>query len=714
MILRNGSTIHLQGKNISYVMFQTEEKELLHFYFGKKIADSDYSNMEEEWKEQYGFPSNEFPLDVYPQEYPAFGWSDLRNPAYQVLNSSGNAVSHLLVKDTIIHESMTMDIDGMPSLFQGDQHADTLEVVLVDENIGLQVQLFYTVYDEYDIIARYNVITNVSDSDKRLLSAYSTSLDLPIGDYDMIYFPGTWAKEREMVRTPLTMGIKAEAENSRGMSSHQMNPFVMIASPNADEQYGEVYAFSLIYSGNHSTVANVDQYGNLRVQQGINPYQFQWDLKSGESFVTPQSVMCYSNQGFAQMSLEYQHLYHNNLMRSKWKDRVRPILINNWEGTYFKFTEEKLLDMAKLAKETGIELFVLDDGWFGKRDNDACSLGDWVVHKEKMPSGIDGFAKKINDLGMKFGLWFEPEMVSPDSDLYRAHPDWAVQVPERTPVESRHQLILDLSRDDVCDYIIKAVCDILASANIEYVKWDMNRQMTDMPCLGYNHKYTLGFYRIMSAITEAFPDVLFEGCCSGGGRFDAGVLAYMPQIWTSDNSDALSRMQIQYSTSMCYPSYSMAAHVTASPNHQLGRITTLKTRADVAYIGDFGYELDITKCSEEELEEIKEQIVFQKKIRHLMCEGDFYRLSNPYETNFCGWQVVSKDKKKVFVFTSKILSYANGKSPYVKLAGLDENQQYRNLRTGIVYSGALLMYKGVKANYAKQDFATEVMEFEMA
>ena len=712
MITKNGNTIHLQGRDISYIMFENESGDLLHFYFGKKIDDCDYSQMKEEWQEEWGFATNEFPLDVYPQEYPSYGYSDLRNPAYQTVNKFGNAVSRLRVREYKIHNNTVSEISGMPCLFKGSKNADTLEVILYDEIIDLEVRLYYTVFDEYNIIARNAVIINNSDTDIELMSAYSANIDLPMGDYDIIHFAGAWGREREMVRTPLKMGMKAEVENARGGSGHQINPFVMIAESKADEVHGEVYGFSLIYSGNHSTVAKIDQFGGLRVQQGINPHQFRWKLKQGESFCTPQSVICYSDSGFGKMSREYHDVYRSNLMRNKWTHKNRPILINNWEGTYFDFTEDKLIAMAKKAKEAGIELFVLDDGWFGKRDNDRCSLGDWTVNMEKLPSGIDGLAKKINETGLKFGLWFEPEMVNPDSDLYRAHPDWAVKAEERTPVEIRHQLVLDLSRDDVCEYIINAVSNILSSANIEYVKWDMNRQITDMPYPGYNHKYTLGYYKVMSAITSAFPDVLFEGCSAGGGRFDAGVLAYMPQIWASDNSDAIARLKIQYSTSMCYPVYSISTHVTASPNHQCGRTTSLKTRADVAYAGTFGYELDITKTTDEEFEEIRQQIEFDRSIAPLVREGDFYRLVSPYETNYCSWEIVSKDKKKVLLFSCKVLSVAMSKNPRLKLQGLEADKQYRDAETGRIYSGAFLMNKGIKMNYAYTDFATEVKLFD--
>lgn len=713
MITQNGKTIHLTGREFSYVMFIDEFNNLLHFHFGKKIADLDYSLMEEEWTQALGFVSDRRCLDVYQQEYPSYGYTDLRNPAYQVKNKFGNMVSALTVKNYVIQNGEVPEISGMPALYKGNCHADTLKVILEDVTIGLEVHLLYTVFEEYNVIARSAVLINKSDENMCINSAYSASVDFPQGEYDVIHFPGSWGRERDRVRTHLTMGLKAELESARGGSSAQLNPFVMITSPDADEVHGEVYGFALCYSGNHSTVAKIDQFGFLRVQQGLNPHQFEWFLGAGETFETPQSIICYSDEGFGKMSREYHDLIRNNLMRSKWADKDRPVLINNWEGTYFKFTEEKLLAMADKAAAVGIDLFVLDDGWFGKRDDDRSGLGDWFVNRKKLPLGIDGLAAKMNEKGLKFGLWFEPEMVNPDSDLYRAHPDWAVHVEERNPVLSRHQLVLDLSKDEVCEYIIRVVSDILENANIEYVKWDMNRQITDMPCGGYNHKYTLGYYKIMSTITERFPHILFEGCSSGGARFDLGVLAYMPQIWASDNSDAVARLKIQYATSMCYPISTISSHVTASPNHQCGRLTSLKTRADVAYMGAFGYELDITKMTEEELATVKEQIKLDKKLQTLMRTGDFYRILDPYETNYCSWEVVSKDRKKAFLFVGRVLTKAQTKEAPIKLQGIDESKFYRNVFTGKEYPGSMLMHRGIRPCFKWEDFATDIFMFEV-
>ncbi len=712
IITKIGNTVHLQGKSTSYIMFIDEHRNLLHFYYGNKIATDDYSLMRNQWDKRFGFASNFFSLDAQAREYPDYGRTDLRIPAYEINNKYGNTTGELKVQDLIIHKNEPADIKDMPGLFKGNCHADTLEVILCDDAVDFEVRLFYTVFDEYDIVARNAVLKNKSDRAISLESAFSLCLDLPIDSYDMIYFPGSWGREREMQRIPLKMGLKAEVSSARGGSSSQMNPFVMIATDNADENNGSVYGFSLIYSGNHATIAMTDHNMGLRILQGINPNEFRWTLKPSESFCTPQSVVCYSNKGFGKMSREFHDVFRNNIMKNSWCEKDRPILVNNWEGTYFDFDEEKLLKMARRAKDAGIEMFVLDDGWFGNRDDDKRSLGDWVVNTKKLPSGLKGLAEKINDIGLDFGLWIEPEMVNPDSDLYRAHPDWTVHVDERVPVESRHQLILDLSREEVCDYIVKAICDVIAGANIKYVKWDMNRQMTDMPRPGYNHEYTLGYYRIMKAITEAFPDVLFEGCSSGGARFDPGVLAYMPQIWTSDNSDAIARLKIQYSTSMFSPAYSIVAHVTKSPNEQCGRITSLKTRGDTALMGSFGYELDTTKLSENEMDEIRSLTERAKKLRSLIRKGDFYRLVSPFETNYCSWQVVSKDKKKVFFYACRVLVNANLPDPNVKLMGLNPDKHYRNIETGEIFGGDMLMYVGLKIEYPRYDFSTVTYEFE--
>ncbi len=709
MIIKRNNTFHLQGKNISYIMTINEAEDLLHYYFGSKISDRDYSLKNEKLSfSLLSYDENEICMETLPQEYPAYGYADLRYPAYSVRNKFGNSVSRLLFKGYEIKENQVAFVKGMPSIFEGDCTPQTLEITLSDEKIGLEVILSYTVFDEYDVILRSSRFVNKSDARMVIESAYSAAVDFDKKDLDLVYFPGAWCREREFTRTSISLGEKIDISNARGGSGHAMNPFVMVCDKLATENQGDVYGFSLIYSGNHSSVVECDQYGNVRLIQGINPQGFETVLESREEFFTPQSVMSYSNCGFGGVSRTLHDLIRNNLCRSSWANKNRPILINNWEGTYFDFNEEKLVAMAKQAKSVGIELFVLDDGWFGKRNNDKSSLGDWFVNEEKLPSGIKGLAEKINAEGLMFGLWFEPEMVNPDSDLYRRHPEWAIQVPNMKPSLGRNQLMLDFANPEVCDYIIESVGSILENANVAYVKWDYNRMLTDMPFKGYNHKYILGLYRVLDELTDRFPNVLFEGCASGGGRFDPGILAYSPQIWTSDNSDAVSRLKIQYSTSVCYPLSAISAHVTAAPNHQVGRMTSLKTRAEVAYAGIFGYELDITTMSEEECQEVKKQIGFYNGIKELVRTGDLYRLQSPYDSNYCVWQVVSKDKSEVFLFGCRIMSQANFKEARIYLEGLDSGKEYIDTETGITYGGDELMAMGIRPVYENCDFATFV------
>lgn len=684
-----------------------EHNDLLHYYYGKKLADREYKAIAMKDENQCAFLPEGYTLENYRQEYPSYGYSDLKSPAYDVFNSDGNNISMLKVTDIKIKDGVYNPC-GLPHILQKDNTAQTSYITLCDEVINLEVTLIYTVFDEYDVIIRSAEFKNLSDKPIRIDRAYSSCLELYTEKRDVIYFPGSWARERYMERAEIRHGEKIDISNARGGSGHNMNPFAIVCNENANENYGEAIGFSLIYSGNHSTYIESDADLNLRIMQGINPQDFSYTLNPNENLETPQSVICYSLNGIGGVSRELNRLYRNNLCRSKWANKDRPILINNWEATYFDFTEDKLVSLAKTAKETGIELFVLDDGWFGSRNDDFQGLGDWFVNKSKLPSGIDGLSQKINDVGLKFGIWIEPEMVNPNSDLFRAHPDWVIHVPNRQPTLSRNQLILDLTRKEVRDYIVKSISNIL-SQGVSYVKWDMNRPMTDMPRLGYNYEYTLGYYDILDRLTKAFPHILFEGCASGGGRFDAGALHYVPQIWTSDNSDAVARLKIQYSTSIGYPLSSISAHVTASPNHQNGRITPLKTRADVAYAGMFGYELDITQMSNEDIEEIKKQISFYKSIRTLIRTADFYRLQSPYETNYCTWQAVSPDKNEAFVMSCKIETVRDKENNYIKLYELDSSATYIDTLTGKTYYGDELLNRGIMFEYELKDFSTVIM-----
>ena len=714
IIFHEGSkTFHLFNEEISYIICVLSNGHIGNLYFGKKIHDrEDFSYLIESKQRPMTacvYEGNrKYSLEHLKLEYPVYGTSDYRNPAVEILQENGSRISEFKYISHEITDGKP-ELAGLPATYvEEPEEAQTLCLRLKDEVTGIVLELLYSIFSGKGILARSARFINEGIAPVHLLNAMSLSLDLPDSDYVWMQFSGVWARERHIIERKLEQGIQAVG-SIRGNSSHEHNPFIVLRRPSTTETSGEVMGFSLIYSGNHRMQAEVDTHNTTRVTTGINPQNFDWKLDCGESFQTPEAVVVFSNQGLNGMSQTFHKLYQKRLVRGYWRDRPRPVLNNNWEATYFDFTEDRLVEIAAKAKECGVELFVLDDGWFGKRSNDYTGLGDWVANKERLPFGIKGLADRIEEMGMKFGLWFEPEMVNPDSDLYRAHPDWAISVPNRISSLSRNQLILDLSRDDVCDYIITAVSDVLKSANIEYVKWDMNRPMTDMPYEGYNHKYTLGFYKIMDAITGAFPNILFEGCSGGGGRFDAGVLAYIPQIWTSDNSDAAARLKIQYATSMGYPVSAISAHVTAVPNHQNGRITSLKMRADTAYAGVFGYELDITKMSDTELAEIKKQVETDKKLRTLMRTGDFYRILSPYETNYCSWEMVSKDKKEVFFYSAKIFSVANSHDIRIKLKGLDAEAKYMDTVTGEVYGGDELMYYGVEPKYDMHDFASYTM-----
>lgn len=708
MIVKNGNTLHLMGKNISYVMYINEFGDLLHYHFGGKIADRDYSGYRPFYADVRAYaPAGEDGLENFMQEYPAYGYNDLRPGAYTVLNKDCNTVSRLKYKSHRVYDGKYA-VDGMPSVFGDGAGVQTLEITLSDDIAGFDTVLYYSVFDDYDVITRS--VRFIAKSEVELKRVFSASLDLDTGAYEAICFTGDWARECELQRCELREGTTLEISNARGGSGHHANPFIMVCEPGAGETHGKVYGFSLIYSGDHTSLVSMDVRHKLRVQSGINPNDFAWSLSEGEEFQTPECVMCYSPDGFHRISHNYHDIYRNHLCRSKWAHMDRPVLINNFEGTFFNFDEEKLLAIAKTAAAAGCELFVLDDGWFGKRNDHTTSLGDWYANKEKLPDGIAGLAEKINALGLKFGLWFEPEMVSPDSDLYRAHPDWAVRVNGRQPSLGTNQLILDLARREVRDYIVDAVSAVLSSANISYVKWDMNRYMTDRPCPGYCHRYTLGLYEIMDRICGAFPDVLFEGCASGGGRFDPGILAYMPQIWTSDNSDAVSRLRIQYSTSFAYPFSSMSAHVTAVPNHQTrGRTSSLSFRADTATTGSFGYELDITKLSADELDTVRQQTERYKKLRTLLRTGDFYRLQNPYESELCAWAVTAKDKSEIFVFSAKRLMSPCRFEPRLPLRGIDPEAIYKNSETGETYSGSELMNVGLELELGQRDYVSKTI-----
>ncbi len=714
-ILYNDSekVFHLQTKNTSYIMHIWRGKYLAHVYWGKKIKTPNITNAL--LNRITGFSpitdNEDYTLDFIGQEYPTGCGTDYGMPAIYVVYDDGSRTVELHYESFSISRGKPK-LKGLPATYVEDENeAETLEITLKDKVKGLRVVLIYTVFDEFDVITRSVRVVNDSNEVIILEKVMSVSVDFETADYDFMAFHGGWGKERCMERTPLRHGVSM-IDSKRGSSSHQLNPFFVMASKGTNEEYGHVYGYNLVYSGNFNGGVEVDQIEKSRAWLGINDYDFSWKLENGEEFQTPEAVMVYSDKGLGEMSRIFHRLYRKRLVRGKYRDEVRPILVNNWEATYFDFTEEKIVGLAREAKELGIELFVLDDGWFGKRNGDNSSLGDWYVNKEKLPNGITGLAKCVNDIGLKFGLWIEPEMVSVDSNLYRKHPDWCIHVPNRIRTECRNQLILDLSRKEVCDYIVDTVNGLLKEANISYIKWDMNRNMSEfgsatlpvdrqkeMP-----HRYMLGLYDVMERVVMENPEVLFEGCSGGGGRFDPGMLHYMPQIWTSDDTDAVERLYIQYGTSIAYPISTMGAHVSASPNHQTNRLTSLKMRGDVAMSGNFGYELDLMKFTDEEKKEVKRQIEQYKELRTFIQHGDMYRLKSPFGFNGekvasdTAWMFISEDGNDIFAAYFRILCKVNCGIYRMKFTGLDEDAIYEIVGEDKRYSGDELMHIGLEVD----------------
>ena len=714
---------HLTTRDTSYVLQIVRDGYLAHRYWGKKVSRFRDSrpivymgrplspNPDKDW---------DFSLDMLPQEYPGFGTGDFRSPAFQIMQEDGSTTCDLRFHSYRIIKGKPK-LEGLPATYtESDEEAETLEIELKDNLLDLRVILSYTVFPQWNAITRSVKFINKDRQKVKLLQAASLSLDFDDADYEMLHLSGAWANERNMYRRPLFQGNQS-IESKRGASSPQHNPFLALLRSGANEQTGEVYGFNLVYSGNFIANVEVDQYDTARVTMGINPFDFSWLLEPGEAFQTPEAVMVYSDEGLGGMSRIYHRLYRSRLCRGEYRDKERPVLVNNWEGTYFNFTADKIEQIAAKGKEIGIELLVLDDGWFGKRNNDSCSLGDWFVNREKLPDGLDHLAERINKLGLQFGLWFEPEMVSEDSELYRSHPDWCIHVKGRRRTTSRSQLILDFSRQEVCDSIIEQLSDILSSVPITYVKWDMNRHMTEIGSAALPqerqretaHRYMIGLYHVMDRLTTAFPHVLFESCSSGGGRFDPGILYYMPQTWTSDNTDAISRLKIQYGTSIVYPLSTIGAHVTDVPSHMFGRVTSLETRGNVAFFGTFGYELDLTKFTEQENEIAKGQVALFMEIRKVIQFGDLYRLLSPFEGNEAAWMVVSEDRLEAIVGYFKILAQPNSGFRSIRLQGLEADANYELAESGQVFGGDELMSVGLRVPTTLMygDFTSKLWRF---
>ncbi|WP_339169178.1 alpha-galactosidase [Paenibacillus sp. FSL H7-0943] len=712
----NRKVFHLQSEKSSYIIEMIKGVIPAHVYWGPKLAGREFQhplNLVERcsFSPTYLQEDKNISLDTLPSEFPSYGNGDFREPALEVHLVDGTTVTDFRYKSYTINKGKPA-LKNLPATYvESDEEAETLEIILQDDKTGLIAALSYTVFNDQDVITRSVRIENLGKDNLVLKRVLSANVDFHDSDYDMLQLSGTWTRERHIHKRPLVPGIQ-RIDSKRGSSSHQQNPFMALLAKDATEDHGEVYGFSLVYSGSFLAQAEVDQYGISRVGIGIQPFNFQWLLEPGESFQAPEAVLVRSSEGLGGLSRTYHRLYRTRLCRGEFRDSKRPILINNWEATYFNFNADKIKEIAKAGKELGLELFVLDDGWFGKRDNDDSSLGDWVEDRRKLPEGLGKLGEDITAMGMEFGLWFEPEMVSPESDLYREHPDWCLHVPGHKSSLARQQLVLDLSRKDVCDYIVESVSSVLSSAPITYVKWDMNRNMTEigsalLPAERQRetaHRYILGLYDVLERIVSRFPHILFESCSGGGGRFDPGMLYYMPQTWTSDDTDAVERLKIQYGTSMVYPASSMGAHVSAVPNHQVHRITPLETRGHVAMSGNFGYELDLTKLTEAEREDIRKQVSEYKELRMLIQYGDFYRLLSPFEGNETAWMFVSADKKEAFATYFQVLAGPNPPLRRLRLKGLDPAKSYKLEFNGGVYRGDELMHFGLTLPQLEGDF----------
>ena len=702
---KSDRTFTIQTKNTTYQMQVDPYGFLLHLYYGKKTDGSCMDYLLTYYDR--GFSGNPFDagddrtysMDALPQEYPSYGTGDYRSTALIIENADGSTACDLRYRSHHIFNGK-YKIPGLPAVYADETESQTLEIVMEDAVTGVEVTLQYGVLPDYDVITRSEKIVYRSEGKICIRKAQSACLDFVQGKYDLLTFYGRHAMERTMQREPVTHGSHVIG-SVRGTSSHQYNPMMILADENTTDQYGNCYAMSFVYSGNFKGETLKDQFGQTRALMGLQDEMFSYPLAEGETFYTPEVLLTFSGSGMNLLSQNLHRCIRQHICRGKYKESVRPVLVNSWEASYFDFDGDTLYELAKEAKHAGIDMLVLDDGWFGKRDDDNSGLGDWFVNEKKLGGTLGDLIKKINDLGVKFGIWVEPEMISEDSDLYREHPDWALTIPGRNPVHARNQLVLDFSRKEVVDHIFDQICKVLDQGNIEYVKWDMNRSLMDVFSRGTEdqgrvmYDYVLGLYDFLERIVTRYPDLLIEGCSGGGGRFDAGMMYYTPQIWCSDNTDALDRLQIQYGTSFGYPVSAVGSHVSAVPNHQTGRITSLHTRGVVAMAGTFGYELNLGKLSEEEKQEIRLQVEEYRKFAPLIQTGLYYRLSDPAREEYAAWAFVSEDQKEVLLNVVLQEIHGNMTVNYVKLQGLKCSAIYRDTETGKSYNGAALMEAGI-------------------
>ena len=703
------SIFHLKSRDFSYILQVLDEGDVVHRYFGKKVRtfspDNKITYLDRAFSPNPTSQDRTFSLDTLALEYSSNGLGDFRTSAIEVRNAKGTALDLRYQGHRIFKGKK--ELPGLPASFGNEEQVETLEVDLYDQLTEVTVTLTYSLFEEANFLAR-SALIQTGQQAIQLEKALSLTLDLPHKDFTIHSLTGRYGYEKEWTRTPLTQG-RYSVGSIRGASSHSRTPFIALADPATTEDQGDIYSAQLVYSGNFTAFVETTAIQTSRLGIGLNDEHFSWHIEAHSQFQTPEALLSFTDQGFTGLTRDNQGFARQHIARGKWAQKERPILINNWEATYFHFTEDKILELAQSAKEAGIELFVLDDGWFGKRNSDTCSLGDWVENRDKLPSGLAGLGKKINDLGLAFGLWFEPEMVSEDSDLYRAHPDWTIQISGRGHTYSREQLVLDLSKQEVCDYLIEAVSAVLESAPISYVKWDMNRNITNIPEQQANHekhefyhRYILGLYQVLEELNRRFPDILFESCAGGGGRNDLGMLYYMSQAWASDNTDAIGRLSIQEGTGLIFPAVSVGSHVSAVPNHQTGRVTPLATRGNVAMLGNLGYELDLHALPERKLEQIAQQVETYKSIRKTVQFGDYYRLKKT--DNTYAYTYVNDDKSQVVFTFVKVLSQPEAPLIQVKLKALDPEARYYSKELGASFYGDELMNIGITIPPVQKDY----------
>lgn len=711
----------LDSGTISYILEVVDGKYLTHRYYGRHLRGYHGCGSPVYYKRSYTTTLDctipHASTDDFPFEYPVYGRGDFRIPALTVQREDGVCAAEPVFTSWCVLDGKPA-LEGLPATYAGDTAAQTLEVICEDVVIGLRVYLYYTIFEGLNVVARHQRFENIGQQMLVLFNVQSASLELPAQPYEFLTLYGTHAKEANISRSPLHHGIQ-QIESTRGSSSPQHQPFIALMSPETSETQGMVYAMHLCYSGNYLARAEMDSFGNVRAQIGIHPDTFRWQLQPGEQFTTPEAILNYSVSGLNGMSQQFHRLYREHLMPRRFDDLERPILLNSWESMYYDVTIDKIEQQAELARQLGIELFVLDDGWFRADNTSYTSMGDWRCNETKLPGGIHRVANCIHSKGMLFGLWFEPEAVCKRSTLYQQHPDWILHIPGYVPLEGRHEYLLDLGRSDVQGYLWDILDRYLQTGEIDYIKWDMNRPLTDVNSVMLSsaqqgeaaHRYILGLYELLNKVTSVYPHLLIEGCSSGGARLDPGMLYYVAQNWTSDNTDALDRAVIQTGFSLLYPPVAMGAHVSITPNHQTGRITPMDTRFQIARLFNPGYELDLTRCTDEERKAIGAQIAVHQAERRWMQHAAFYRHDTGNE-NYVMWSLVRDDRREVqAVILQKYYSPLDCHTRF-RFLGLDPQADYRNTNTSEIYGGDELMQIGLTLPLVQEDYYAAAIHLE--